>query len=185
MRLDQSLGNRQTQTGAGIGRSCFVGAIETIEDVSKIGLRESVARITDQHLNLLVLLLGPNEDLAASRAMTDGVGQQIEQYLFNALGVDLDHRQIGLDFANELKIFVLQLNSDGLENGVEDALNRAPNGMNRQSPGVGQGQLMEVLNQSRGEQDLVVQSCQRCLSWLHQPVTKPFQGGAHGRDRRS
>ena len=67
MQLDDSLGERQTQTRAlGRGRRISAPLLERIEDPSPLAFRDADARILDRDVDLVRLPRGARLDAAAT-----------------------------------------------------------------------------------------------------------------------
>ncbi len=90
-RLDQTAGQRQAETGA---LDPTAGGVKPLEGGEELGdriLGDAVAGVGDLDPHRPVLdTPGADHDIAAAAVVLDGVGDQVQQYLDQALAVGLD-----------------------------------------------------------------------------------------------
>src|SRR5437879_3431711 len=95
VRVDQHLGDRQTQARAALVSSAgFVGAIEPVEDTRQMLGCDARSRIGDFDLRSLALTSYAHVDLAAGRSVLHGIVDQDEQHLLQAVWIGFDSRRL-------------------------------------------------------------------------------------------
>ena len=110
VRVDQRFGDREAESGPSVAGARVVRPVEPVEDVREIGFRQSWSAVANADFDLLGALDRGDRDRAAFGGVTDRVGEEVEEDLFNPLAIDDDRREVGGDPAVESDARVLELN---------------------------------------------------------------------------
>ena len=132
------------------------GPVEAVEDVGQVSSRDALAGVGHGDLHTVARRRGPHRDAAAIGCVPQGVYQQIGQHLGDAVRVHVHPGQAGGHVGLDRNAVGRRLRFQGGEHALDQAGGRRRHTVQGQLPGLGQGEHLQVADQPRHAQHLVV-----------------------------
>src|SRR5882724_2290852 len=95
--LHEAARDRKSETSAGAHLVTLLGAVELVEDMLQVTGRDAVALVEDLQADRSPVTPALDSDRGAGTGIFRGIVQDVEQYLLEQHGVEVEQRQVRLD----------------------------------------------------------------------------------------
>ena len=131
---------------AGFARSCFVDAVEALENAAAVGLGNADAVVRDLHPDSFALAARGDTDVATVGRVLDGIAEDVEHDLLDAAAIAHDEREIFGIVVRELVLVATGLKLRRAEHGVDGGGEREARHIHLAAAGVKARERQKVLH---------------------------------------